>query len=145
MRDEPLNHKGWVPKNWCFQTLVLKKRLLRVPQTAKRSNQWIQKEINSEYSLEGLMLKLKLLILWPPNANSPLIRKDPDAGKNWRQEEKGTDRGWDGWMASPMPSIDGHESEQALGVGDGQGGLACCSPQGRRVGQDWATEVNWTY
>ena len=89
MRDEPLNHKGWVPKNWCFQTLVLKKRLLRVPQTAKRSNQWIQKEINSEYSLEGLMLKLKLLILWPRDAKAQNIGQDPETGNNWGQEEKG--------------------------------------------------------
>ena len=63
-------------KLWCWR------RLLRVPWTAKRSNQSILKEINPEYSLEGLMLKLKLLTLWPPDAKSQLIRKDPDAGKD---------------------------------------------------------------
>ena len=62
-------------KLWCWR------RLLRVPWTARRSNQPILREINHEYSLEVLMLKLKLPILWPPDAKSWLIRKDPDAGK----------------------------------------------------------------
>ena len=61
---------------WCW------KRLLRVPWTARRSNQFILKEISPEYSLEGVMLKLKLQYLWPPDAKSWLIRKDPDAGKD---------------------------------------------------------------
>ena len=69
---------------WCW------KRLLRVPWTARRSNQSILKEISPEYSLEGLMLKLKLPILWPSDVKSWLIGKDPDAGKDWRQEEKET-------------------------------------------------------
>ena len=69
---------------WCWR------RLLRVPWTAKRSNQSILKEISLEYSLEGLMLKLKLQILWPPDAKNWLIGKDLDAGKDWRWEEKGT-------------------------------------------------------
>ena len=64
--------------------------LLRVPWTAKRSNQSILKEISPEYSLGGLMLKLKHLILWPPDEKNRLIGKDPDAGKDWRREEKGT-------------------------------------------------------
>ena len=80
---------------WCWR------RLLRVPWTARRSNQSILKEISSEYSLEGLLLKLETPILWPPEAKNWLIWKDPDAGKDWRQEEKGMTRGWDGWMASP--------------------------------------------
>ena len=69
---------------WCWR------RLLRVPWTARRSNQSILKEISPEYSLEGLILKLKTPILWLPDAKSQLIGKDPDAGKDWRQEEKGT-------------------------------------------------------
>ena len=65
-----------------------------------------------------------------------LIGKDPNGGKYWR-EDKGTTK-WDGWMASPT------ESEQALGVDDGQGSLACCRPwRSQRVGHDWATELNW--
>ena len=66
------------------------RRLLRVPWTARRSNQSILNEINSEYSLEGLMLKLKFLILWSPYVKSLLTEKEPDAGNNWGQEEKRT-------------------------------------------------------
>ena len=88
------------------------RRLLRVPWTARRSNQSILKEINPGCSLEGLMLKLKLPILWPPDVKNWLIGKDPDAGKNWRQEEMGMTQdemvGWDHWL-------NGHEFEQALG------------------------------
>ena len=69
---------------WCWR------RLLKVPWTARRSNQSILKEISPEYSLEGLMLKLKLPILWPHHAKNWLTGKDPDAGKDWRREEKGT-------------------------------------------------------
>ena len=81
------------------------------------------------------------LILWPPDAKNWLIGKDPDVGKDWRQEEKGTTGdemvGWHHWL-------DGHEFEPAPGVGDGQGSLVCCSPWGRRVRHDWATRLNWT-
>ena len=66
------------------------RRLLRVPWTARRSKQSTLKEISPECSLEGLMLKLKLPILWPPDAKNWLIGKDPDAGKDWRWEEKGS-------------------------------------------------------
>ena len=84
-----LDHKeGWTPKNWCFQTGFWRK-LLRVCWSARKSNQSTLNEINPEYSLEGLMLKLKLKILWPPDANNWLIGKDLDSGKDWRQEEKG--------------------------------------------------------
>ena len=78
--------ESWVPKNWCSWTLVLR-RLLRVPWTARRSFQSILKEISPKYSLKGLMLKLQ--ILWPPHEKNWLIGKDPDAGKDWKQEEKG--------------------------------------------------------
>ena len=102
---------------WCW------KRLLRVPWTARRSNQFILKEISPDCSLEGLMLKLKLPILWPPDVKSWLIWKNPDAGKDWGQEEKGTTEnvmvGWHHWL-------DGHGFGWTSGVGDGQGGLACC-------------------
>ena len=114
---------------WCWR------RLLRVPWTARRSKQSIRKEISSEYSLEGLMLKLP--ILWPPDVKSRLIRIDPDAGKDWRQEEKGTTQdkmvGW-------HHQLNGHEFEQAPVDGEGQGSLVCCSPWGCRVGDNWATE-----
>ena len=79
-------------------------------------------------------------ILWPPDAKNWLIGKDPDAGKDWRQEEKGTT---EDEMVAWHYQLYGHEFEQAPGVGDGQGSLACCSLWGRRIGQDWATELNW--
>ena len=80
---------------WCWR------RLLRLPWTARKSNQLILKEISPEYSLEGLMLKLKLQYFWPPDVKNWLTGKDPDAGKDWRWEEKGTTEdemvGWTRW------------------------------------------------
>ena len=78
-----------------------------------------------EYSLEGLRLKLQYIIHLMQRADS--LEKNPDAGKDWRQEEKGTTKDeMDGWYHR----LNGHEFEQASGVGDGQGGLVCCSPWG---------------
>ena len=97
---------------WCWR------RLLKVPWTARRSNQSILKEISTE--LEGLMLKLKPT-LWPPDVKTWLIGKDPDAGKDWRQEEKGmTEVEMAGWHHH----LHGHELEQTWGDGEGQGSLA---------------------
>ena len=106
---------------WCWR------RLLRVPWTARRSNQSILKHISPKCSLEGLMLKLKLQYFGPPDAKSWLIWKDPDAGKDWRQEDKGmTEDEMVGWHHQ----LNGHEFEQALGDGEGQGSRACCNPWG---------------
>ena len=106
---------------WCWR------RLLRVPWTARRSNQSILKEINPEYSSEwmhSVYAETEVPILWPPDAKSWHIRKGPDAEKDWRQEEKGMTEdkmvGWHHWLNE-------HEFEQALGVGDEQGSLGCCS------------------
>ena len=93
---------------------------MRVPWTARRSNQSILKEINPEYSLEGLMLKLKLHHehIWPPDRKNGLTGKDLDSGKDGRQEEEGmTEDEMLGWHHQ----LHGHEFEQAPGVGDGQG------------------------
>ena len=79
-------------------------------------------------------------ILWPPDAKSWLIWKAPDAGKDWRQEEKGTT---EGEMVGWHHRLNAHEFEQALGVGDGQGSLACCSSWGRK-GSDMTEQLNWT-
>ena len=81
-------------------------------------------------------------ILWPPDAKSWLIWKDSDAGKGWGQEEKGTT---EDEMVGWHPRLNGHEFRWTLGVGDGQGGLACCSSWGLRVRHDWVAELNWTY
>ena len=75
--------ESWALKNWCFWTVVLEKTFV------KRANQSILKGMRPEYSLEGLMLKLKLPILWPPVGKNWLIWKDPDAGKEWRHKEEG--------------------------------------------------------
>ena len=79
-------------------------------------------------------------ILWPPHANSWLIGKDSDAGRDWGQEEKGTT---EGEMAGWHHQLDGHEFEWTLGVGDGQGGLACCLSWGRKE-SDTTELLNWT-
>ena len=114
---------------WCW-------RLLRVPWTARRSNQSILKEINPEYSLEGLMLMLKLQYF-----GHLMQRTDSlDAGNDWWREEKGmTEDEMVGWHHR----LDGHEFEQALGVGDGQGSLACCHPWGLKE-SDTIEWLNWT-
>ena len=106
-------HQRTAFEPWCWR------RHLKVPWTA-RSNQSVLKEINPEYSLEGLVLKLKLQYTGSPDVKSWLIGKDPDDGKDWRQEEKGATEdemvGWHHWL-------NGHEFEQVLGVSEGQGSL----------------------
>ena len=123
---------------WCW-------RLSGVPWTARKSNQSILKEINPEYSWEYCWrtdAEAESPILWPLDAKNWLIGKDPDAGKDWRQEEKGTTEdklvGW-------HHRLNRHEFEQTLGDDKRQGRLACCSPWGRRVRQDWATEQQLRY
>ena len=85
---------------WCWR------RLLRVPWTSRRSNQSILKEISPGYSLEGLMMKLKLQYFWPPDAKNWLIWKDPDFGKDWKLEEKGTTEGEMKWLDGITDSMD---------------------------------------
>ena len=137
--------ESWtVKKAWCQRIDVFElwcwKRLLRVPWTARRSNQSILRDIGLRCSLEGLMMKVKLPILWPPHVKSWLIWKDPDAGKDWGQEEKGTTEdeivGWHHWH-------NGHEFGWTPGVGDGQGGLVCCNSWGRKE-SDMTERLNWT-
>ena len=110
-----------------------------VPWTARRSNQSILKGISPGCSLEGLMLKLKLPILCPPDEKSWLIWKDPDAGKDWGQEKGMTDDKMVGWHHQ----LNAHGFEWTPGVGDGQGGLACCSSWGRKE-SDTTEWLNWT-
>ena len=107
---------------WCWR------RLLRIPWTARRSNQFILKEISPEYSLEGMMLKLKLQyfghLMWRVDS-----LEKTDAGRDWGREEKGTTEdemvGWHHWL-------NGHGFGWTLGVGDGQGSLACFSPRSHK-------------
>ena len=130
--------KSWAPKNWSFE-LWCWRRLLRVPWTARRSNQSILKEISPKYSLEGMMLKLKLQCC-PPDAKNRLIGKDCDAGKDWMWEEKGTT---EDEMVRRHHRLNGLESEWTPGVGDRQGGLVCYSPCGREE-SDMTERLNWT-
>ena len=122
---------------WCWR------RLLRVPWTARRSNQSILKEINQSRVFFGRNdAKAETPVLWPPHAKSWLIGKDPDAGRDWGQEEKGTR---EDEMAGWHHQLDGRESGWTLGVGDGQGRPVVLRFMGsQRVGHDWATELNWT-
>ena len=92
---------------------------MRVPWIARKSNQSILKDINPEYSLEALIVKLKLQCF------GQLIGKDPDAGKEGRQEKKGATE--DEMVVWPQ-RLKGHEFEQILGDSEGQGSLVCCSP-----------------
>ena len=134
-----LDHKeSWVPKNWCFLTLVLEKTL-ESPLDYKEI-QVVQKEISPGCSLEGLMLKLKLQYFWLPNAKSWLIGKDPDAGKVWGQEEK---RMTEDEMVGWHHRLDGHRFGWTLGVGKGQGTMACCGSWGRKE-SDTTEWLNWT-
>ena len=107
--------ESWALKNWCFWTVVLEKTL-RVPWSARIPDKSILKEISPEFSWRT-DAEAETPILWPPDVKNWLIWKDPDAGKEWRQEEKGmTDDemvGWHHWF-------NGHEFEQAPGDGEGQ-------------------------
>ena len=135
-----LDHKeGWAPKNWCFWTVVLEKTLESLldckaiqPVNPKGNQSWVFIGRND--------VEAETPILWPPDGKTWLIGKDPDAGKDWRQEEKGTTEdeivGWHHWFY-------GHESEQTLGVGDGQGGLVCCSSWGHKESD--TAELNWAF
>ena len=130
--------KSWTPKNWCFWTVVLEK-ILESPLDCKEIKPVNPKENQSWIFIGRTDVEAKAPILRPPDPKIRLTRKDPDAGKDWMQEEKGMAEdelvGWHHWL-------DGHESEQAPGAGDGQGSLACCTPWGHRVGHDWATQLN---
>ena len=112
---------------WCWR------RLLRVPWIARRSNQ-------SYLFIGRTDVEAETPILWPLDVKNWLIGKDPDAGKDWRQEEKGTT---EDEMVGWHHRLDIYEFEQAPGVGDGQGRLACCSPCGCNK-LDMTEWLNWT-
>ena len=119
---------------WCWR------RLLRVPWTARRSNQCVLKEISPGISLEGMMLKLKLQYFGHLMRSVDSLEKTLMLGGIWGQEEKGTTEdemaGWHHWP-------DGRESEWTLEVGDGQGGLVCCDSWGHKE-SDMTERLNWT-
>ena len=130
--------ESWVPKNWYFWTVVLEKTL-ESPLDCKEIQPVYSKGNQSWIFIGRTDAEAETPILWPPDAKNWLIWEDPFAGKDWRQEEKGmTEDEMVGWHHQ----LDGHEFEQVLGVGDGQGGLACCSPWGCKD-SDMTEWLNW--
>ena len=136
-----LDHKNcWASKNWCFWTVVLKETH-ESPLDCKEI-----KLVNFKGNQPWIFIgrtdaEAEDPILQPPDVKNWLTGKGPDAGKDWRQEEKGTTEeemvGWHHWL-------NGLEFEQASGVGDGQGSLVCCSPWGRKE-SDTTEWLNWTW
>ena len=130
--------ESWVLKNWCLWTVALKKTLHN-PLDYKEIIQSILKEIDQSWVFTGRTdFEAETPILWPLDAKNWLMGKDPDTGKDWRQEEKGMTEdelfGWHHWLHR-------HKFEQAPGIGDGQGSQACCSPWGCK---DSDILSNWT-
>ena len=131
--------ESWALKNWCFWTVVLEKTLegsldcKEIKSVISKGNQpWI--------FIGRTDGEAEAPVLWPPDVKNWLTGKDPDAGKDWREEEKGMS---EGEMVELHHRLDGHEFEQAPGVGDGQGSLMCCSPWGRKE-SDMTERLNWT-
>ena len=128
--------ESWVLKNWCFWTVVLEKTL-ESPLDCKEIQPVHPKGDQSWVFIGRTDVEAETPILWPPHEKSWLIGKDPDAGRDWGQEEKGMREdemaGWDHWL-------DGHEFEWTPGVGDGQGGLVCLPG----VAKSWTWLSNWT-
>ena len=141
--DVRVDHKeSWVLKNSCFWTVVLEKTLESLldskeiqPIHPKGNQSWI--------FIRRTDAEAEAPVFWPPDVKNWLITKDPDAGKDWRQEEEEmTEDEMIGWHHQ----LNEHEFEQASGVGGGQGSLACCSPWGRKesdmtIMNEW---LNWT-
>ena len=131
--------ESWALKNWCFWTVVLEKTL-ESPLHCKEIQQVHSKGHQSWLVIGRTDFEVATPILWPPDAKSWLIGKDPDAGKDWRQEEKGTTEdemvGWHHWL-------NGRGFGWTPGVGDGQGGPACCGSWGHKE-SDTTERLNWT-
>ena len=136
--------ESWALKNWCFWTVVLKKTLeslldcKEIPSVnPKGSQSWIfigRIDAEAEAPVSGSLL-------WLPVEKNWLIGKDPDAGKDWRQEEKGTTEKWDGWMASPTQWTWVWANFGSWWWTGNPGMLWSMGLQ--RVGRNWVTELNW--
>ena len=138
-----LDHKeSWALKNWCFWTVVLEKTLAS-PLDCKEIQTVHPKGDQSWVFIGRTDAKAETPILWPPDAKSWLIGKDPDAGKDWGQEEKGTT---EDEMVGWHHQLDGHGFGWTSGVGDGQGGLACWGSWGHKEldTTEQLTQLNWT-
>ena len=130
--------ESWAPKNWCFWTVVLEK-ILESPLDCKEIQPVHPKGDQSWVFTDRTDVEADTPILRTPDAKSWLIWKDPDAGKDWGQKEKGTTEdemvGWHHWF-------NGHGFGWTQGVGDEQGGLACCGSWGRKE-LDTTERLNW--
>ena len=134
-----LDHKkSWAPKNWWFWTVVLEKTL-ESPLDCKEIQPVHPKGNQSWIFIGRTDAEAETPVLWLPDAKNWLIGKDSVAGKDWKQEEKGMT---EDKMVGRHHWLDGHEFEQALGVGDGQRTLACCSPWGHKE-LDKTEQLNW--
>ena len=131
--------ESWAPNNWCFWTVTLEKTLESLLD-CKEIYPVHLKGNQSCIFMGRIDAEAETPILWPPDVRNWLTWNDSDAGKDWRLEQKGTTEdelvGW-------HHRLSGHEFEQALGVGDGQGGLACCSPWDWKE-WDRTERLNWT-
>ena len=133
-----LDHKeGWVLKNWYFEQL---EKTLESPLDSKEIKPVNPKGNKSWIFIGRADAEVEAPILWLPDVKNWLIRKDPDTGKDWRQEEKGTT---EDEMVGWHHQLDGYEFEQALAVGDRPGSLVCCSPRGHKQ-LDMTERLNWT-
>ena len=130
----------WVTKNWCFWTVVLEKTLVS-PLDCKEIKPVRPKGSQSWIFIGRTDAEAEIPILWPPDMKNWLIGKDPDAWKDWREEEKGTT---EDEMAGWYHLLDGHEFEQAPGVGNGQGRLTYCSPCSPKE-SDVTKWLNWPF
>ena len=129
--------ENWAPKNWCFWTAMLEKTL-ESPLDCKEIQPVLPKGDQSWVFIGRTDVEAETPILWPPDAKSWPIWKDPDAGKDWGQEEKGTtEDGMVGWHLR----FDGHGFGWTPGVGDGPRGLACCSSWSCKR---WEQLSDWT-
>ena len=131
--------ESWALKNWCFWTVVLEKTL-ESPLYCKEIHPVHPKRVQSWVFIGRTDVEAETLIIWPPDAKSWLIWKDPDAGKYWGQEEKETT---EDEMVGWHHRLNGDGFGWTLGVGDGQGGLACCGSWGCKE-SDMTEQLNWT-
>ena len=133
--------ESWAPENWCFWTVVLEK-ILESPLDCKEI-QPVHPKGNQSWRFIGRTdIEAETPILWPPDMKNWLIWKDPDAWKDWRWEEKGIDRGWDGWMASQTQWTWVWVNSRSWWWTGRPGMLQSMGSQ--RDKHDWATELNWT-
>ena len=129
---------NWEPKNWCFWTVALEKTL-ESPLDCKEIQPVHPKGDQSWVFIGRTDVEAETPILWPPDTKSWLILKDPDAGKDWGQEKGMPEDEMVGWHHC----LNGRGFEWTPGVGDGQGGLACCGSWGRKE-SDMTERLNWT-